>query len=219
MNVRRLLVLLLVVSGLLVVADRVAVAAAQRDVARRIQTSEHLSARPDVHIGGFPFLTQLVSGHYDDVDVTVHGLEAGPLAINRLTAHLSGVRVPFSDVVGQRVGAIPTDRTAAELLITYDDLNRFVSTEHVRLGPGDGGRLHVEATADVAGHTLSAGSDVPVVVSGSVLTIDVAAGVVDGLQLRIPLPGLPFHTRLNTAKATQEGIVVGGSADDLVLRP
>jgi len=37
--------------------------------------------------------------------------------------------------------------------------------------------------------------------------------------VRIPLPGLPFHLHLNTAKATQEGIVVGGFADDLVLRP
>ena len=213
--VRRLVISALVLLGMLVLTDRLSVAAAQRNVATRIQDAEHLSDRPEVHIGGFPFLTQLVSGHYDDVDVTVHGLRAGPLPVDRLTAHLSGVDVSLGQVLRQRVGAIPTDRTSAEVLLRYADLNRFVAAEHVRLGPGGGGRLHVTASAQVAGTDLSAGADVPIVVAGSTLTVDVAGGV----QLRIPLPGLPFHLRLETARATRAGVVVGGSAAGLVLRP
>lgn len=212
---RRLAILLVVVIGALVVVDRVADAAAQRDVASRIKASEDLSARPDVDIRGFPFLTQLVSGRYDDVDVTIRGLHAGPLPIDHITARLTGARVPFSAVLRQSVGAIPTDHARAELLLRYDDLNRFVSTDNVRFSSGRGGRLHVEATAGIAGADVSAGADVPIVVSGSVLTVDVAGGI----QLRIPLPGLPFHMRLNDAKATEAGVVVAGSVDDLVLRP
>jgi hypothetical protein len=212
---RRLAILLVVVLGLLVVVDRVADAAAQRDVAARIKASEHLSSRPEVDIHGFPFLTQMVSGRYDDVDVTIRGLHAGPLPITSLTARLSGAKVPFGAVLRQSVGAIPTDRTSATLLLSFADLNRFVSTDHVRFSAGSGGRLHVAATVDVAGAGVSAGADVPVVVSGSELTVDVMGGV----QVTIPLPGLPFHMHLRDAKATNAGIVVAGSVDDLVLRP
>ena len=212
---RRLAILVLLVVGLLIVADRVAVLAAERDVASRIEASEHLSSRPDVHIGGFPFLTQLVRGHYDDVEVTVHDLHAGPLPIDHVTAKLSGARVPFADVLNQDIGEILTDQVKAEVLLSYDDLNNSLHTDHVRLSQGRGGRVHVAASADVAGTTLSAGADVPAKIDGSALTID----AVGGIQLRVPLPGLPFHTHLNTAKATADGIVVAGSADGLVLRP
>jgi hypothetical protein len=213
-GVRRVLTLLVIVFGL-VVTDRLSEAAAQRDVAARIQASEHLPTRPDVDIHGFPFLTQLVRGRYDDVDVTVRGLHAGPVPIDHVTARLTGAEVPFGDVVRQRVGAVPIERARAEVLLRYDDLNDFVSTDHVFFEAGRGGRLHVTATAEVAGAEVNAGVDVPVVVSGSVLTVDVGAGV----QVRIPLPGLPFHMRLNAAKATADGIVVAGSVDGLVLRP
>ena len=213
-DMRRLVISAIVLVAMLIVTDRLSATAAQRDVASRIQAAEDLRTRPDVHIGGFPFLTQLVAGEYDDVDVTLHDLRAGPLPIDRLTAHLAGARVSLGEVLRQRVGAIPTDRASADLLLRYEDLNRFVATQHVRLSQGRGGRLHVAATAEVAGASVSAG-DVPVVVSGSVLTIDVAGGV----QLRIPLPGLPFHLHLDTAKATHDGVLVQGSADGLVLRP
>jgi hypothetical protein len=215
MPVRRLAIVVLVTLGLLLVVDRVADAAAQRDVAVRIKAAENLSSQPDVDIHGFPFLTQMLGGQYDDVDVTVHGLHAGPLPITRLSAHLVGAKVPFSAVLKQNVGAVPTDRASGELLLSYADLNRFVSTDHVRFSAGDGGRLHVTATAGVAGVGVSAAVDVPVVVSGSALTVS----AVGGIQVTIPLPGLPFHMRLNTAKATADGVVVAATVDDLVLRP
>jgi hypothetical protein len=213
--VRRLVVLAVVLVGLLVVVDRVAVALAQRDVARRIQVAQHLESRPDVHIGGFPLLTQVVRGRYDDVEVTLRNLSAGPLRVDRLRTHLFGARVPLGDVVQQRVGTIPTERATAEVLLRYDDVERLLSTDHIQLSEGNGGRLHVEASVDVAGAGLAAGADVPVVVQNGTVVFQGPAGV----QLRVPLPGLPFHLRLKTAKATQDGIVIGGSADGLVLRP
>lgn len=200
---------------LLLIADRVADYAAQRDVASRIQASEHLSTRPDVSIGGFPFLTQAFAGRYDEVDVTIHGLHAGPLPIARVTARLHGVHLPLGAVLRQSVGAVPTERTSASVLLRYDDLNRFIATDKVRFSAGANGRVHVTATAEVAGAGVRAGADVPIVVSGSVLTVDAVAGV----QVRIPLPDLPFHMRLNTAKSTADGVLVSGSVDDLVLRP
>jgi hypothetical protein len=65
--VKALLVTLVVLLGLLVVADRVAVNVAEDRVAQQVQSSGRLAGPPTVDIGGFPFLTQAVAGDYSDV--------------------------------------------------------------------------------------------------------------------------------------------------------
>ena len=207
---RRWFISTLVLVALLVVADRVAAAAAEHDVAKRIAADQNLDRDPDVSIRGFPFLTQLFGGRYDDVDVTVHGLHAGELTIARLTAHLAGAHVSFGDVVHQRVTRVPVDHATADVLLTYGDLNAFLADEHVTLRAGQPGRVHV--SANVAGQSASA--DVPVNVSASALSFDVAGG----LHVDIPLPGLPFKTHLESVQVRQDGLLVTGSADGLVLR-
>src|SRR5690242_9509266 len=91
--VRRLFIALVVVVGLLVALDRIAVVAADRVVANRIETDQSLSTRPDVSIGGFPFLTQAIAGRYDSVKLTVHDLHRTSVPVHTLTVHLSGVHV------------------------------------------------------------------------------------------------------------------------------
>ena len=73
-GVRRVLIVVAVLAVLLVGADRAAVWAAQRGLAAAIQQSQDLAETPEVHIGGFPFLTQAISGNYQQVDVTVADL-------------------------------------------------------------------------------------------------------------------------------------------------
>lgn len=119
---RRVLVTVLVLVALLAVLDRVALWAAEHDVAERLQADAHLHGTPDVSIHGFPFLTQLVGGDYDDVDVVIHGLAAGSVRIDRLSVHLNGAHVSFSDVISQDRSRIHVDHASAELLITYSDL-------------------------------------------------------------------------------------------------
>jgi hypothetical protein len=209
--VRRLLVALLVLVTLLVVADRVAAVAAERVVAERIQADQHLSHRPDVTIRGFPFLTQLVSGHYDRVDLSVHGLHSGSLVVSRVVAHLSGVDLPLSDVVRQQVRRVAVAHATAEVDLDYAEVNRLLAGKHLRLGAGADGRVHVTATA--AG--IDIGGDVPLTVQNSALLLALPAGQ----SVQIPLPGLPFGIRLVSARAESGGIVVRCSAEGLVVRP
>src|SRR4051794_36980190 len=123
---RRLLLVLVLLVGALAVLDRVAALAAERVVSERIQQNEGLASRPDVSIGGFPFLTQAADGEYDDVTVTVHGVRRGDLVIDTIRAHMTGVTVPASDVVRQRVNRIHIRHATAEILLRYADLNRAI---------------------------------------------------------------------------------------------
>jgi hypothetical protein len=199
-----------VLLGLLVALDRVAVVAAQRDVARRIQVEAQLRAAPSVTIGGFPFLTQAVAGVYDDVTVTVHHVRLGALTVASVTAHAHGAHVSLGDVIGQRLARVPIDRATGAVRLRYAALDavlpaglRVTASGHphsVRVrGTFLGVRLDTTATLRVVG---------------------------DGLQIGIPgavaptirLAGLPFGIRLAAAHADAGGVTVSGEAHDLVLR-
>lgn len=210
-SLRRLAVVVLVLLAAFVVVDRVAKSAAQRVVARRIQADQQLAARPDVTIGGFPFLTQLVDGTYDDVTVTVRGPHAGDLVVTKVTVHASGVHVPFSAVVGQHLHRVPIDRATAQVVLAFPDLNGFFAGQHVRLQAGPNAALRVTGT--VAGVTASVGAKLSL--QGDSVLIGPGSGLP---SLAIPLGSLPFKIRLLSVKATQDGIVVSGSATGLVLR-
>lgn len=56
-SVRILLIVLVILGGLFVGADRLAVGFAEDEAAEKLRTSEGLSETPDVSIKGFPFLT------------------------------------------------------------------------------------------------------------------------------------------------------------------
>ena len=64
---RKLLVFLILLIVLLAVLDRVAVAGVQRDLADRIAAATDVEGTPEVEITGIPFLTQALSGHYQEV--------------------------------------------------------------------------------------------------------------------------------------------------------
>ena len=181
---RRLVWSLILIVALLAVLDRVALAAAQHDVSQRLKADEHLSTSPSVQIHGYPFLTQLVGGDYQDVDVVMHGVDAGSLRIDRLAVHVQGAHVSLGDVISQARSRIRIDHAAATLFITYADL-----------GTPRGAVTRVT------------------VVDGDTLRVT-ASGVTGSIRLT----GLPFGIRLTSAKATQAGVEISGTANGLLLR-
>jgi hypothetical protein len=208
--VRRFFISLLVLVALLAVLDRVGAKAAERAVAERLQVDQQLAVRPDVSISGVPFLTQLVSGDYDEVDVTVHDIgSAGVVHVARLTAHLTGVEVPFSDVIGQEVDRVPVERATADVVLDFGALNAFLADSSVKLSAAEGREVHVVAT--VGGVKVDA--DVPITVEQDGLLLTLPGDV----DVRLPLPDLPFGVRLVGVRVGDEGLVVTGSARDLVL--
>src|ERR1700710_2442505 len=91
-----LLGVVLVLVALFVAADRIALHIAENKAAETLQSSQQLNTKPAVSVAGFPFLTQLVAGEFDDVTISANGLDVGnhTLQIASLVVHLHHVTVP-----------------------------------------------------------------------------------------------------------------------------
>ncbi|MEU6660380.1 DUF2993 domain-containing protein [Streptomyces sp. NPDC046821] len=170
---RVLLIVVVILGGLFVIADRVAVNFAENEAADRVRASEGLHQNPDVSIKGFPFLTQLAGGRFDDVQIGIDNYDlppadgkssAGrsqPMRIDRLTAEMHGVSFSgdYSAATAQRA-----DGTAH---ISYAELLKAARTQPVQLVPGlvsaqvvglsDGGngKIKLDIKASVRGVPLS----------------------------------------------------------------
>jgi hypothetical protein len=214
---RRLLILIVVLAGLFVAADRVAVLFAERAVAERIQTREALPQRPQVSIGGFPFLTQAVSGDYRSIKVVIVGLRRDGLVLDRVALTLHGVHVPLSAVLHRSIGSVPIDSAAGTVSVGYADLN--VDLHRVAVGyAGSPGSVRLRSLVVPVSGTAT------VRVSGDTVTAEVSrigvAGVslpVGGLGFTVALPSLPFGVRLTSVTAGPSGISVSATGTGLTL--
>ncbi|MGW4894157.1 LmeA family phospholipid-binding protein [Kitasatospora sp. NPDC004240] len=115
---------LVVLLGLLVGADRIAVGVAEDEAADQMVKSGRMSQRPDVTIEGFPFLTQVLSMKLDDVRISADGLTVGDgtrqVALHSFKAKLSGVAVSDS------LRSATVDQGTGSGLITYADLAQLL---------------------------------------------------------------------------------------------
>ncbi|WP_030382480.1 MULTISPECIES: DUF2993 domain-containing protein [unclassified Streptomyces] len=166
---RILLIIIVIVGGLFVIADRVAVHFAQNEAADRIKTNEHLAETPSVSIDGFPFLTQVASGELDEIHVGIKDYEvatgtagknggagADTLRIDDLNADMHGV--DFSSDYSSA-----TARTATgTATISYDELLKAAKSEPTEIIPGvtaqilglsDGGNGKIKVKVRIQGPT------------------------------------------------------------------
>lgn len=224
-----LLITLVVLLGLAVVADRVAVHVADNKVAQQIQQQGKLAGTPDVAITGFPFLTQAVAGRYSDVQIslTAADLNQPPGTSARVSLH--GVRVPLSDVVSGSVQRIPVDRVDGTATLSYELLAAQLGGDTTLRKEGDG--LRITKTVRIGGLTVPLTATGTVKLEGNVLAIEAqqasAVGVsippalvrqVSGmLGLRYKIPALPFGLELTSVTPEDGGVVVQVAGSNTVL--
>ena len=223
-----LAVLLLLLLGLGVLLDRVAVGVAEDRVGRELAARGGLSGHPEVDIRGFPFLTQAVDGRYDDVRIS---LTAGDLGRPEGTAAdvvLRGVRLPLSAVLSGEVREVPVERIDGTATLSYDLLAGELGGNTTLAREGD--RLRITRTVDVLGYTLPVTALGTATVDGDALVVDVeevaGAGVdvpgflvsrtSDLLDLRYPVD-LPFGLDVTGVRPDDEGVAVRVEATDTVL--
>ncbi|MBV9025870.1 MAG: DUF2993 domain-containing protein [Streptomycetaceae bacterium] len=135
-GIRILLILIVVLGGLFVAVDRLAVAYAQSQAAEKLQSMKGLTDKPSVSIKGFPFLTQVAARDLNDVTVSIDNVTAPTaspgsastggsdlLRIARFTADLHNVRINsnFSGAVA--------DTVTGTALISYSDLSKVASDQ------------------------------------------------------------------------------------------
>lgn len=141
-----LLVVLVLVLGGLVVADRVLHARAEDEVSQILQDRTELSNPPEVTIHGFPFLTQVAANRFGQVDIAGTGITAGtaerPLLVDRMNLTLRDV---ITANRFQQVTATELDGTA---YVTWAEISRQIDAE---VTPQDGGRVRVTVTPNLYG--------------------------------------------------------------------
>ncbi|EMF56645.1 MULTISPECIES: DUF2993 domain-containing protein [Streptomyces] len=185
---RILVIVAVILGGLFVIADRVAVGFAEDEAAEQLKTSEGLAKTPDVSIKGFPFLTQVASGELDEVEVGIEDYEATTgkadesIRIADLKANMHGVA--FSSDYSSATAATATGTAT----ITYDELLKAAKSAPTQILPG--------ATAQVVG--LSDGGsgkvkvDIKVTFLGKSTTYPVLSTVtVDGDTVKVHADNLP----------------------------
>jgi hypothetical protein len=235
------LILLVVLGGLFVLADRVAVGFAEDEAAGRIKSTEGLAATPDVSIGGFPFLTQVVGGELDDVKIGIKNYEAstgssaGTIRIDDLNAEMHGVAFD-----GGYSSATASSATGSAS-ISYAELLKAARSGPAEVAPGvkaqviglsDGGNGKIKVT--VSGTVLGAELPAPVSVLSSVTvsgdTVKVHADSLPKLGVQLAegrirsitdfqqkIEQLPGGIKLDSVEAVPTGVEISVKGSDVRL--
>ena len=229
---RRLLIVLVVLTALLVAADRVGVVVAQNRLASEIQQQLDLDAKPDVSIRGIPFLTQAIRGTYKDIRMQLPDVDAGEVQDLAVNARLQGAHVSLSDALGGNVDRIPVDQISGTLLIPYDQLARASGISGLTI-TREGDSLRLTGSVQVLGRSSKAEAVGRVEVNDGRIAINAEQAKVAGipvpkavldeaarlLSFRVQPQNLPLNLRITAVHLTDTGLLVNAVSDDVVLRP
>ncbi len=226
-----ILVTLVVLAGLAFAIDRLARVYVENRVAAKIQ-SEGFSRKPSVTIDGFPFLTQLASRDFPEVEISSDDVTARRIRFTSINATLNGVRLSSAYDGGT------ITRLDGRAVVAFPDLTSALATAvSSRLPAGAVGSLRALAGAltlsaagrhevrasirllgsgtatwriSLPGHTeilatLVASSGLPSVVAAALQSITV------------PLGRLPFGLTVSSVHVSATGLVCRISGHDLAF--
>lgn len=227
---RKLLVALVVFFVLLLVADRVAHAVAQKQLASRIQTTEKLSDTPKVHLDGFPFLTQVLGGRYDGGRIEVRNLTVQGITVSRLDATVRGVKVPFTDLIKGNVDRVPVSSVRGTAYVRFPTLVSELDIPDLTLSGSDG-RLRVALGLNTpAGRVTAKGSARLSLADGELRFGDIsidsglppsvqqyADKAVASISRTVRVDDLPYGLRPTALRVTADGVQLDAYAEDTVL--
>ncbi|GAB3676140.1 LmeA family phospholipid-binding protein [Streptomyces sparsus] len=224
------LIIVLVLGGLFVGADRLAVTLVEDRLVDEVKRAQN-AKEATVSIHGFPFLTQIASKELESVDISLTG-------VTRETAEGS-LRVSEFDVEARDIqladdysGGV-ADRATGTALLSYGDLTA-AADENVRVeygGPSTDGEAKVKVTGSVDLPVL----DQPVersttstvsVENGDTIRLhadEIPGSDIPGLENLIreridytrKIDGLPSGVRLEKIETSREGVEVHFSGSDV----
>ena len=223
--IRRLVLSLAAVLALLAGADRVAAAVAENKISDRMAASYQLPAKPTVTIRGFPFLTQVMSGHYQEVDVSAARVPVGRITLVQLHARLDGVDAPLGRLLQGGTATVTADRAAGSAVIPYPQLAAWLP--HGVVLSRAGRDLRVSGSLQVLGVRVPLSGTAATSVTGAGISLVPRQLTVPGgltlpvgdltgrLGVVIPLTGLPLHLRVGSVSVTGSGLRAAASARDV----
>jgi len=240
-----LLAIVLVLVAIAVVGDRLAAKFATDQLRTRLVAAvdDHgIGYRTiDVNIGGFPFLTQVAKGKYDDItidmtDVRLKTATGRTAEMPTLHAVASGVNADTADVVRGNANVV-ADKVDGTALVSFATLQSAVDYSQYDLSnviftEADGG-LKATANANVAGTSIPLTATADVRASGGALQITLRDATAVGFtapqvvktflarlastQIAAHLPVLPFGLTLNKVTVQSDGLAVNATGINVPL--
>jgi hypothetical protein len=230
------LVFLLVVVGLLVVADRVSAWYAERRIADEVQQEvagrEITTDQPDVHVGGFPFLTQVVAGEYRSISIKLRNVEGGGIRVPELDVEATGVHATLQTIRSGQ-GEARADQVNGSATLGYASVAALTNQPGLQLS-GQNGQLRVRLPVQILGEDLTLVGTAKVQVDDNRIQVSVsdlddeggrlsargrtlANQYADRLSFSFRLPALPFNLTLGQVTAEAEGLAVTATAQGVPI--
>ncbi|GAB2655680.1 DUF2993 domain-containing protein [Saccharopolyspora gloriosae] len=159
---KKLVVTLVIVLGLLVVADYGAASVAEYQVSQKVREQLKLDEDPSVRVHGFPFLTQAVAGDYQDVELAAKAVRVGELSELGVEANLHHARVALGDVIAGKADEIQVDELVGRVKLKASDVGRYIGITDLTINPAPKDALDEPADGnDGSGSTTGTGASDP----------------------------------------------------------
>jgi LmeA-like phospholipid-binding len=221
---RRYLLVVAIIIALLVVLDFASRAVAENIMATQIQ-KQGLPKKPDVSIGGFPFLTQVATKNFQQVTISTTNLPEGPVTISKVDVTASGIRLrSYSSASGTITSLSGT------ALISFASLGNTLEQQVGPLGSllgGAGLNLTAAGPSEVKASLnllVTSGSATWRVtrLSGNQLHIGLisSSGLPTSLlgsiqSITVQIPKLPLGLTIDSVSVTPNGVVGSVSGRDV----
>ena len=207
---RKFLIALVILVVVLVVIDRAAVLIAERQIGTRVQSAYSLPGRPGVSVHGFPFLTQIASGQYQEIDVSIKTANTDGVQLRDIQARFTGVHAPVSLLFGQGSGSVTATHATGTALLPYAQVQRRLPKGITLAAHGSSLRVSGKTPLGSVHTTVSVG------VTGT--GISVSADVLGSrLSYVIPVGQLPLHLSVTGVRVTSGGLVIAASAHNVAF--
>ena len=232
----RLVVVIVILGGLLYAGDREAARLAADQIASAVRSDAHLAQRPKVSVKGFPFLTQVVTGHYGHIEVVADDVfQLGVTGGAVLRLDFFDLRISASKALSGHVKTAPVKRVTGSVAVPFADLqaaagisglsitgavpgqpDELAGTDVVTVGP-------TSSTVRVTGRVTFLGNSIVVrpialaMANGSPVPSAVRTQVLAQAVVSVRLPGLPPGVEITGVNVTSDDVVVTLGASNLVL--
>jgi hypothetical protein len=235
------LVLLLIIVGALVVADRVGASYAERvigdRVAQQLTDQQATAEKPDVTIEGVPFLTQVLDGKYQEIKILLNDF-TGPagngknIKMAQLDIRAKDVSAPL-DTIRSGNGDIVAGTVTGVGTLDYANLADLTGQAGLKLSERDG-KLVGAAPLQALGQTFDASGTANLEVKDGVVKVTFADVTAKGLpnipivrtlvdnyvkqiSFDLKVPALPLGLKVQKVEPRPDGLYVTTGASDVSL--
>jgi hypothetical protein len=232
-----LLTTFLVLLGLMVAADRAAAWAAEDQIAEQIakraaEREIQMQGEPDVSVEGFPFLTQVVGGEFEAINIRMSGVSLDGVDVNTLDIRAVGVAADVGKLMAGS-GDVRASRLTGSATVPFAVVEEALGIEGTKV-TGRSGQLVIRVPFDYGIGSVTAVAHAGVSVSKGVVRVKVseidvadrkvpsyARPALDALARKlsreVAMPKMPYGLRLEAAQITESGVAATASAQDVTL--